>query len=418
MQNEPTRLIPLEACRGIAAFIVLIEHYFLAFSPLTTGTDPHARTAESLIGQPYFALFNGTGAVAFFFTLSGFVLSWSYFHHETRRHLLSAVLKRLPRLAGTVTVTTIVSYGLFKLGLYYFEGAAQLSSSLWLARFGGGTWTPDFQPSFVTALFQGLTTFFTGQADYNTNLWTMKAEFFGSMLVYMLACFIAIILRYRHFSYTFIIFSLLALSYDRHLFPFVVGVYLASSLARKTVEISTPTAIVLITSGLYLLGFMAPEKAYAWVNWLPGIGQGVFQTGFHTLGSIIIIFATMANKTVFRNLNRRFFKFVGQMSFPLYLVHALVLCSISSYAYLHLTHSKLDAHVTLIAVFAITVFVSIGASLPLHRFDQWWVKEVQCRTNQFLELYHKESAEEPSAKLLAAGETGVKTGGTTNPGTQ
>lgn len=376
MKTHGNRLIPLEAYRGIAAFIVLIHHFFLGFSPATTGLLPNSRRADSMIGEPYFAFFNGTGAVGFFFTLSGFVLCWSYFNREDQRKLLLAFLKRFPRLAGVVTLTTVLSWALYKLGLYHFDAAAKVSASPWLASFAFSGWSPNFQPSLVKASAQGLMTFFNGDRLYNSNLWTMKPEFFGSMIVYMLASFIATVLGYRYRVYAVIILSLSALYYNQHIFPFVAGVFLSSYLARKKVVIPTFISLLLIGVGLYLLGYMIPEKAYSWVSLLPARSAPFHEVCMHTLGALAIIFATMANRTVFDRLSGSFFRFLGQLSFPLYLVHVLVICSLSSWVYLEMTARSFDATTTLLVVFGVTAAGSVIASLPLSRFDDWWVSRV------------------------------------------
>jgi peptidoglycan/LPS O-acetylase OafA/YrhL len=385
MQKSSNRLIPLEAYRGIAAFVVLVHHYFLGFSPYTTGLLEERRNSESLVGQPFFALLSGTSAVAFFFTLSGFVLCWSYFNNENPQKLLLSFLKRFPRLVAIVTITTLSSYALFRFGLYYFREAAEVSSSPWLATFAYADWTPAFEPSFFKALAQGLTTFFTGQANYNTNLWTMRPEFFGSMVVYMLACFVSMVLGYRYLLYAFAVLSVSAIGYNQHIFPFVVGTFLSAHLAKRKAVISFPIALMLTAVGLYFLGYIIPEKSYAWVSFMPGALRGYIQTFFHTLGSACIIFATMANQRLFHNLSGSFFRLLGQLSFPLYLVHTLVICSISSYAYLYLTHAGVDSGLILITVFLITVGACIGLALPLSRFDDWWVGRVNASAKHVME---------------------------------
>lgn len=391
LETGSNRLFPLEAYRGIAAFIVLVHHFFLGFSPYTTGLLGDARNKDSLIGQPYFALFNGTAAVGFFFTLSGFVLCWSYFNHENPQKLLLAFLKRFPRLAATVTITTVASYCLFKLGFYYFHDASQLSLSPWLATFAYG-WTPGFEPSFWGALTQGMTTFFTGVASYNTNLWTMKPEFYGSMIVFMLACFISVILEYRYLTYAFIIISISALFYNDFIFPFVAGTFLSVYLTKNKNEIPFLASIALIIFGLYLLGYMIPEKSYAWASVIPDIMKAHTQTLLHTLGSACIIFATMSNQKVFKNLNGKFLRGIGKISFPLYLVHTLVICSLSSYVYIKLANHGISNTQSLIIVFIVTATTSIALAVPLSRFDDWWVKQVNSITRKLLkekQLVHR-----------------------------
>jgi peptidoglycan/LPS O-acetylase OafA/YrhL len=383
LESGSNRLFPLEAYRGIAAFIVLIHHFFLAFSPYTTGLSEQTRDKDSLIGQPYFALLNGTAAVGFFFTLSGFVLCWSYFNHENPQKLLLAFLKRFPRLAAIVTITTVASFCLFKLDFYYFHDASQLSLSPWLATFAHG-WTPGFEPSFWEALTQGMTTFFTGEAYYNTNLWTMKAEFFGSMIVFMLACFISVILGYRYLIYAFIIISISALFYNDFIFPFVAGTFLSAYLAKNKKEIPFHVSIALIIFGLYMLGYIIPEKSYAWASAIPVIMKVHTQSLLHTLGSACIIFATMTNQKVFKNLNGKLLRGIGKISFPLYLVHTLVICSISSYVYLNLANHGVSNTSSLIIVFIVTATISTAFAIPLSSLDDWWVKQVNSISRKLL----------------------------------
>jgi peptidoglycan/LPS O-acetylase OafA/YrhL len=384
MRSSETRLVPLEAFRGMAACIVLVMHFFLGFSPYTLGVLENARNSESLVGQPYFAFFNGTGAIIFFFTLSGFVLCWSYFNEERPEKLILAFLKRFPRLAGIVVVTTVASYGLFKFGLYYFEEAAQVSASPWLATFASSGWTPEFEPAFHKAVIQGLTTFFTGNVTYNSNLWTMQPEFFGSMIVYMLAGFLSMVLGYRHLLYAFAILSISALGFNQHLLPFIVGLFLSVYLAKRKTHVPLGVSMLLIAAGLYMLGYLIPEKAYAWVSHLDGMARIYFQTAFHTLGSACLIFAVMANRRLFEKLNGGLFKLLGRLSFPLYLVHTPVICSVSSYVYLQMTTAQMSNRIILITVFLVTAVVSIGFALLLSQLDEWWVKKVNDTAKQWV----------------------------------
>lgn len=217
ISSPSNRLIPLEASRGMAASIVIAHHFFLGFVP---DYEP------SIIGRWYYVFVNGTGAVHFFFVLSGFVLCWAYFNSGDVNRLKEGFFKRLPRLAGPVLLTTIASFFLFYFGAYYFEGASKISGSTWLASFGGAL-RPDFQPSLYEAIKQGLTTFVTGYANYNINLWTMKPEFIGSIIVFMAAAFITIVLSFNYLAITFLIFAIWAFGVYPDIFPFIAGIFLS-----------------------------------------------------------------------------------------------------------------------------------------------------------------------------------------------
>lgn len=367
------RLVPLEAYRGIAALIVLIHHFLLGFSPYTTGYMAERRSAGSLIGQPYFFLFNGYAAVMFFFTLSGFVLCWSFFNHEQPSKITSAFLKRLPRLAGIITITTVASYILYSFNGYFAQPASRISGSPWLGDAVLGE-SGSYRPSLLGAIYQGLTTCLLGSANYNTNLWTMQFEFYGSLLVYLLAAFLSLVLRHRYLFYTFVILAVFALAAVQQMLPFIVGVFLSALVARRRPRIGLIASVSLIAVGLYLLGYRVPERAYRLANSLPGSVSDLLVVGSPTAGSALIIFATMCNRQMFGLWNGRFSRWLGKMSFPFYLVQIPVLGSASSYLYLRLVHSGLGSRAILCTDFTGTIAVSLLASIPLSRFDDWWVR--------------------------------------------
>lgn len=212
----------------------------------------------------------------------------------------------------------------------------------------------------------------------------MKAEFFGSIIVYMLTCFIALILGYRFLFYALMTTSISALFYNDLIFPFVVGTFLSCYLAKNKKEISFKASITLIIFGLFMLGYMIPEKSYAWVSHTPDILKAHTKTLLHTLGSACIIFATMTNRKLFMRLNGSSLRFIGKISFPLYLVHTLIICSLSSYVYLTLANHGIGNLPNLITVFIVTAVTSIALALPLSRFDDWWVKQVNSVARRIL----------------------------------
>jgi peptidoglycan/LPS O-acetylase OafA/YrhL len=359
-------LTPLEASRGIASIIVVVHHFLLAFAP---GLKVRAS------GHFYFAIVNGSSAVGFFFTLSGFVLCWSFLNRKDPQLLAKAFLKRWPRLVGIVLVTTVCSYLLFALGFYHYSAAAAITNSQWLATFAHGM-IPIFQPRLIDAVLQGLTTFFTGDSQYNTNLWTMRFEFAGSLTVYSLAAFVSAALKFRFMPYTATVISIAALFFGLNIFPFVVGFFLAVFFVRTRPHAQWWTAVIGLLAGMYLLGYDVPEKDYLWVSLLPNIILERFDVIAYTTGSACIMFSLMANGSIYGFFNRKLFEFLGKLSFPLYLVHTVVILSASSYVFLILRDQNLSARTVLILVFLMTITLSIVASLPLIKLDAWWVNKV------------------------------------------
>src|SRR5262245_4346370 len=93
----------LEAARGLAALIVVIFHVFVTLEPKRQVFETHG-LAQAISNFALTALFNGSGAVTFFFVLSGFVLGISLdrFNGVTLAGCTEFVVRRLFRIMPTV----------------------------------------------------------------------------------------------------------------------------------------------------------------------------------------------------------------------------------------------------------------------------------------------------------------------------
>ena len=92
MLAEKYKLRYLEGIRGLAAIIVVLHHYILAFYPAMSSaneTQIHNETSyfEEVMAQiPLNIFYNGGFAVCIFFILSGYVLSNNY--HQNKHKAL------------------------------------------------------------------------------------------------------------------------------------------------------------------------------------------------------------------------------------------------------------------------------------------------------------------------------------------
>src|SRR5882757_8576491 len=97
LKADRGKLIELEALRGVAAFVVLLHHFLLIIAPHLHGRkfpdDPIA-----LVQTPLYALVNGTAAVAIFFVLSGFVLTFRAMQTRDWSQIVVGAVRRWPRL--------------------------------------------------------------------------------------------------------------------------------------------------------------------------------------------------------------------------------------------------------------------------------------------------------------------------------
>ena len=366
MNNE--RDVSLDAMRGIAALTVFGWHSILAFYPYSSDYFGGTPIAESVRSRFWFVAVHGAGAVAFFFVLSGFVLTRFALTTGRTDILVRGLAKRWPRLAGPALVAVLGSWLLFVVGGYFYAPAAALSGSPWLARFGGALTHASFQPSFVDAVLQGaVLTFVRGDSTYDCSLWTMAFEFYGSLMVYALAFLLATrpALRTR-----LIVIGGAAVACgaaNPALIPFVAGFALAALLPRQGFSVSAPAGAVAVVVALLgcgytpgALGFYAPLTAI-WPTWLP--------ISYLYAAAAALLIATAEGWTGMRRLlSRPWGRVCGELSFAFYLVHVPILCSVGAYAFL-VTQSAPAAIVA-------TLVVSLVVATALAGFSRWWLAKL------------------------------------------
>lgn len=364
---------PLEAIRGAAAVNVLIWHTMLGFFPEYSGNFAKFST-DGAAGQPWYSLIYGTFAVVIFFVLSGYVLTRSYFLSSNNMIIVRGALKRWPRLAGPVLASVLFSWLLLTAHLYYYNEAASLTGSPWLSGHLFSS-APIFSPAILDAFAQGtLFTFIKENSSYfNTSLWTMRWEFFGSFLVFGLSFLIV------RFQGALRITALAVAVFFCHrwmaqeLRPFVAGMVIAALLPRQRIGVPAFATIILLFVAIYLGGYMGrPIGAFSPL-------YSIFGNNYSTIGYVQIGAASLAILAVetspkFRRyLSAPWASHLGRLSFPLYLVHIPVLCSVGC-----LTLVSLDGLLPLAATRVTAAFVTLAAAfavaVPLMHFNDWWVK--------------------------------------------
>lgn len=348
---------------------VLFWHTSIAFFPEYTGIFTGMED-KSFRGTPVFYLMNGTAAVYLFFVLSAYVLTRKYFLTGDNVSLLRGVVKRWPRLMMPVLVAVLFSWMLFKLDLYNHAEAAKISKSPWLEKFGYA-FTEPFKVQFVDALLQGsLFTFFRGDFSYDSSLWTMRPEFIGSIFAMLCAPFILwVAKRSKLYSfYLFVVAGLLIHFGMQNLMGFVAGVALALYLPRNMILNKFCLALLFIIS-IYLLGFSG--KLYGWYILFEYINfNDKFTSYVSIIGAIVLIVVFENSKFTKRLFCGPVSAFIGDISFPLYLLHVLIIFSIGSFIYLNSQP---------IYAFLGTIFFSIIFALPLSRINKIWVNYLNNR---------------------------------------
>lgn len=363
----------LETLRGMACLSVVLWHVMLGFFPARSGIFGEFPKDQAINGFPFFGLINGTAAVAFFFVLSGFVLTRSFFLVGDRHLLVRNAIKRWPRLALMVTIVVLLSYLLFRENQYQFEQAAAITQSPWLKKFAFAYDRP-FTPDFGDALRQGIyRTFLYGDSYYDSSLWTMRYEFIGSFVAFGFAA----VLGPRAPLATLLLLScvLLAIVYavgGAWYAAFPVGVILAATLPEKG-NISTFWSVSGIALALYLAGYSGADRG-AFHPLAMILGKPQIQTPMNVwiIGAAVMIISVSQNERLRSILSNSGGAFLGWISFPLYLVHVPILCSVGCLTFLNI-QAELPGPVASSVAAIATIAASIFVSVPLALLNDRWI---------------------------------------------
>lgn len=348
------RLIQLESARGIASIIVVFHHFVLAFIPYLKSSA----WKSGLLYTPLYALFNGGGAVTYFFMLSGFVLALTFFRRFSRPNLMIAILKRFPRLMIPAGASILLGYLVMRYLFPLHQSAAVLGGSHWLAEFGLANLRPGVRPSLLDALRQCLLVLVVpNQYYYNSNLWTMINEFYGSIIVFALVFASNLPVFRNSFAITSMHVCAIMIFWIIHysFVPFVIGSYLAYLYAKNVSAIRTGTGATWMLLAGALIGF----SGESWIAW--------------TLSSLCVMIVLLGNRTIAARMSGPVGAWMGTISFPLYLVHTIVILSLSSFVFSTFFRAGAAPAIVLLSTLGATLLASLALALPFVVLDRKWV---------------------------------------------
>ncbi|MCK1404962.1 acyltransferase [Bradyrhizobium sp. 76] len=345
----------LDGLRGIAAFSVVIFHFLSAYCPALI---PREGFSSCWIADtPIAILWNGHFAVAIFFVLSGYVLALS-----CRRKTVSfiqLVAKRVLRLAIPATISLVFAWSLLVVFSPSLAELRFISDARWLE------YTTIDPPSFIPAIVLGAVDVFRGgHSDLNNVLWTMKIELIGSIMIYLIYCFVPTRFRIRA-----LVCPLMLAAFKPAYIAFPLGALICEARASKfepkagTATVEIGFAIGLLLGGLY-----------------PGVGERVFsaaiidRAGFGAPNGVISVCAAalVVTAVAFSHHLKRLFSsripvWLGDISFPLYLVHVPIICTIGAAVYVHYLNTFTAAAIVLALSLSIAQVFRLLVDDPLLR---------------------------------------------------
>jgi peptidoglycan/LPS O-acetylase OafA/YrhL len=400
------KLLYLESVRGLAAFAVVVSHLVFAFAhpdqtatpSLGAGAPPDVRTGARLAFWP---IGDGRLAVAVFFVLSGVVLSQGYLRSGGAADLGSACVRRYFRLAVPSLVSVLVACALWKAGLMANAGAADVLAgegfpTTWLTRVN----QPD--PSWKAAATEALWDIFFGPPDtppytlYNSVLWTMRIELYGSLLVF---AFLALFGRHPRASAVSVALAILLAAAGQVMWAlFAVGVWVALTRhARPEHRYPLGLSAVLVLAAFVLAGFYSyGEPRWVVIPFVNTVYNSIDVAP--AAAAVLLVTAVVFCPRLASWLEMRPFVWLGKISFGLYLIHLLVILS-----------AGCSMYVTLRGDYGLTHFpaaaVSSGCVVALSLAGGWVMYHVADRPSIVLGVWVSEKvlgAESPGSSRPAS----------------
>lgn len=349
------RLDHLDGLRGVAAVTVVIFHLMSALTPwLVPEQQPGAHW---LAYTPLAVLWNGTFAVSVFFVLSGFVVT-----NATLRRadpIWIDVVIRYLRLAIPATLSTLAAWFLLSALPNSATELSVLTGSRWLGWTYQGT-----IPGPAEAITNGMAgIFLSGGSFFNNVLWTMRPELLGSILCFAACAVARPRLRLAVAIASAAIFIALR-RYDYVCFP--LGIVLREAWAAGRLPSALPLCAVLL--GL-VIGSQSGDAARGLgLDWLPEAFKPEKKGGLiYPLAATLVVYGCLRSNLLIAALSGRSGRFLGTISFPLYLVHVPLIYTVVAEACLRASHHVLARACLVIGSLMLMVAVACAAERWLER---------------------------------------------------
>ncbi|MDB5478073.1 MAG: acyltransferase [Alphaproteobacteria bacterium] len=361
-EKNTHRLHFLDGIRGWAAVVVVMHHIVACFLSQTVVEYKH----WSLL-----FITDGPLAVQVFFVLSGFALTIKFIEKPGHYSIAQAASARYFRLTIPVLAVSFLAYLFLKGGLMFNLEAAMPGKSVeWIGTFF--TFQPDFIKMLKFALYKVFFKY-NPATSYNVTLWTMPIEFAGSMLIFSIC---ALFLPKEKGRKIILVPILLACGFFFYYRPplscFIFGYFLAELYVRfrhlKNRWLNIAASLILPTL-IWICTFHRPQDERIMI-----------------LIAVLIVAAATFSGPLKAIFSSRLSQFLGRMSFPLYLVHLLIICSWSCYWFLALPEMGFSSFAAAnLIVFSTCVLSLLGAWLfaPVETFSVRLSRWIAARITKF-----------------------------------
>lgn len=358
--------------RGIAALQVVALHLSEYFNlPLF-----------SIPFWGWYFIINGHASVFLFFIISGAAVSLSCERHPLE--ILHSCGRRVVRLGMPMVVSVFLGILFYliwpptEVGLRpgidipapitAFETGRQMLGGMFIG-YSGDSLLPEAPLVRWGIIMPSL-------ASVNTPLWTLHVELIGSFLIVGLVAARALLPRPAYQALAWL--SLVAF-WPNPLWLFVAG-HLACAFVTNPprTQAANIVSFLLVISGIALCMYH-PRIIAVTVKFITGQDDNDFWKKQYSIGEILIFFGFCFSHFLRRCLTGRVASFLGEMSFPIYLVHYPVIQAVTRHV-LPALSSRMPHGLAI----GVSLLLWLAITLPLVLAFRRWVDAPAIRLSRFV----------------------------------
>jgi len=324
--------------------------------------------------------------VAVFFVLSGFILSLPFANDRRISRILVSLLKRWPRLAMLTTIACLFAWGLIWLSAHEYRHAAHVIGSGWMATHGNAP-IAGHTLSWLAALREGFfSAFLTGDVHFDSPLWTMRIELFGSFAIFLAAPVLFAVQSWPlRLALIFVVMLLCGGVYPvTYLSDFLIGTIVAMLYAEGRMPVfSNWQAAVLGLVAIYLFSFTYEQKLLIHAPIKAVMPSGDTSHFVWDAGAVLMILLLLGNPYLRRVFSKTWAVWLGLLSFPIYLLHGPIMLSAGAAAF-NGGLQPLGQTGSVLAAVGVSVALTLACAVPLVWVDKAWTKVLNQVTKPFL----------------------------------
>lgn len=364
---EQKRILWIDGLRGIACILIVLHHFILGYYPAaylgSDGVSHMTSGADTAFAQSPLGFFvNGDVWVTVFCVVSGFVIANQVWRMTDGRQYSKALLKRYPRLVLPVFAVSVIIYLMLQLGLFWNLQTSYITGSEWLSSYYQDK--TDLRVLITDSLIYNW--LIGHRLVYSNAFWMLKDLFAGSYVAYILAYIGKDAKRRMLWVYLFVFIIFFPI--NTHQTDFVIGVLTAflygqfGKYFRSHQKIFVPIGLLLILIGFFLGGYptgMVPTNGYRYLAAMEGmLPRDVY---YHRLAVFSLFFGICMISGLQKALGTAPCRFLGKISYAVYLIHIPVLFSVTAWIFMQLYQKMGRYNLTAVT----TLFVSLAVILLL-----------------------------------------------------